>query len=200
MARRHSSGDVECAAARELLTTHAHGWMPARSKSALQAGGFEAWRGFGEGDQHDLGLVGVLQPHQRGGEVRVLAHLAGDLPVVGAGGVEQQQGMAGGGGIDDDEVPAGFVDDAEKAWKTATSSVHGDLKSSARFARPWSSRAAPLLDRTRSRYAAVASAGSMCETVRLSRVPAGVSVRCAAAARTISCALGPVLRRLHDHR
>jgi len=32
----------------------------------LQARGFEARGGFGEGDQDDPGLVGVLQPHQRG--------------------------------------------------------------------------------------------------------------------------------------
>jgi hypothetical protein len=49
------------------------------------------------------------------------AHLAHDLAVVGAGGVEQQQGVAGGRGVHHHELPARLADDAREGLE------HGDL-------------------------------------------------------------------------
>lgn len=65
----------------------------------------------------------------------------------------------------------------ENCPKTATSSVHGDSKSSASRARPASSKLAPLVARTLSRYAAVATLGSMRDTVKPAPRPASAGCR-----------------------
>ena len=64
-----------------------------------------------QGDHDDLGVVRILEPHQRGGDVAALAvvEVAGDVAVVGTGGVHQEQGVAGGGGVHDDELVTGLV-------------------------------------------------------------------------------------------
>ncbi len=88
----------------------------------LQIGRLLHRGGLGQGDDQHLGLLGVLQLHHGGSEVQPLvSHLAGDLPVVGAGGIEQQQGVAGGGGIHHHEALARLADDAREGLK------HGDL-------------------------------------------------------------------------
>ena len=63
---------------------------------------------LGQGDEENLGLVGVLEAHQWSGVPRPVAHLPSDLAVVGAGRIEQQQGVPGGRGVEDDEPPAGL--------------------------------------------------------------------------------------------
>ena len=68
----------------------------------------------------------------------------------------------------------------ENCRNTATSSVHGDNRSSARAARPSSSRFRPLVSITWLRYSSMAASGSMRETVRPGIEPWSVSVRCAA--------------------
>ncbi len=82
----------------------------------LKAGGFEHRRRFGQRHEQNFGEVGVfLEAHQRCGVVpAVPPHLPCDLAVVGTRGVEQQQGVAGGCGVEDDERAAGFVDDFGK--------------------------------------------------------------------------------------
>ena len=67
-ARACRNGERGRAASSELLTTQAQGWMPARSRSSWRILRLGDRGGLGEGDEEDLGLVGVLQPHQRGGE------------------------------------------------------------------------------------------------------------------------------------
>ena len=64
-----------------------------------------------QSDHDDLGVVRILEPHQRGGDVAalVVVEVAGDVAVVGTGGVHQEQGVAGGGGIHDDELMTGLV-------------------------------------------------------------------------------------------
>ena len=105
LARSRRRSEVGAAAARELLTTHAQGWICARSRSACNSAASDRC-GLGEGDEDDLGLLGILQTHEWSGEVHALAHVAGDVAVVGAGGVEQKQGVAGGCGVDHHERSA----------------------------------------------------------------------------------------------
>ena len=78
----------------------------------LQVGGFEHRRGLGQGDDQHLGPLRVLELHHRRGEVGgAAAHLAHDLPVIGAGGVEQQQGVAGGRGVHHHKLAPRLADD-----------------------------------------------------------------------------------------
>ncbi len=116
VARWRSKGEDDCTAATLLLMTQAQGSMPARRKSDLQIGGFEHRRRFGQGHKQHLGLFGVLQLHHRRGVVHALAaHLAGNLAVIGAGRIQQQQGVAGRRGIHHDEFLARFADDARES-------------------------------------------------------------------------------------
>lgn len=71
--------------------------------------------------------------------------LPGELVVVGAGGVEQQQGVPGGAVSTTTKVSWASATVRAKAWKTAISSVHGEAMSSARTARAASSRSAPAV-------------------------------------------------------
>ncbi len=81
----------------------------------LQIGGFEHRRGLGQRDQNHLGLLGVLELHHRRGEVHAgAAHLAHDVAVVGAGGVQQQERVASGRRIHHDKLLAGFADGARE--------------------------------------------------------------------------------------
>ena len=59
---------------------------------------------LGEGDEQDLGLARVLEPHQRGRVGHRVAHVTHDVAVVGPGSVEEQEGVSGGGCVDNDEL------------------------------------------------------------------------------------------------
>jgi hypothetical protein len=168
----------------------------------LQVGGFQHRRGFGQRDEQHLGLLRVLQLHHRRGEVHAgAAHLAHDVAVVGAGGVEQQQGVAGGRGVHHHELPARLADDAREGLE------HGDLLGAGRaqvFFQHGAARrhraAAPLVASTWGGSASVTSCGSMRLTVRCSSVPSSVSARCAAGSEVVRCTGRPRRRQFHRHR
>jgi len=96
----------------EAGVDHPAEWFdPGAPQVGLQLGGFGDGGGFGEGDDEQSAEVGVLQPHQRCGQVSgALVEAAHDLPVVSAGDVEQQQGVPGRCGVDDDVLAAGHAE------------------------------------------------------------------------------------------
>ena len=49
-----------CAAASELLMTHAHGVDTGALQILLQAFGFQAWGGLGQGHDQHFGVVRIL--------------------------------------------------------------------------------------------------------------------------------------------
>ena len=153
------------------LTTQAQGWIPARSRSPGRGLRRRGW--VRAGDEDDLGQLGILQHHHRRAKAARGSHLTDDVAMVGAGRVQQQQGMAGGCCVDDHELPASGWITFENSPNTATSSVHGESRSSCNAARPASSRFLPFVAMIRSRYAWVAAVGRSARPATRRRRPAG---------------------------
>ena len=82
----------------------------------LQRRGLRHRRRLRQRHQHDARVAAVLQPHHRRDDVaaRGAFEFAHHLPVVGAGGVHQQQRVAGRRRVEHDEGAARFADDARE--------------------------------------------------------------------------------------
>ena len=78
----------------------------------LQGLGLRHRRDFGQRHQNDPGVLRVLQAHQRRGQPARGVPFKGlqRLPVVGAGGIHQQQRVPGGRGVQHHKGAAGFID------------------------------------------------------------------------------------------
>ena len=92
------------------------------SKVVLEVGGFSDRSRLGERDDDDLARGGVLESHQRGDHP---TGLLGDafhcLAVVGAGDVEQEQGVSGWCRVDDDKLVVGAAEEPVECLE------HGDF-------------------------------------------------------------------------
>ena len=100
---------------------------PGAAQVFLQRSGLTDGRDFGQRDQNDVRHRRILQPHQRRDDVHGLRSafaafvLLHHLPVVGTGGVHQQQAVAGGRGVQHHKSAARFIHHAAEGME------HGDF-------------------------------------------------------------------------
>ena len=126
------------------------GFDPGTAQLGPQLRRFQDRGGLRQRDEYHCGVVGIPQPHQRRGHdptpqrpdqlamIRPVASRSNSVCPVGAVSITTMTRCAS-------------ETNRAKAWKTATSSVQGECRSSSRKASPWASNVGAAFSRARCR-------------------------------------------------